>query len=208
MIDKEQKSVMNLNSELDRAIKELDAFTRPKTNLKQIIALTRLYMASLLSRQFKHDKDSELNRLKRMILAARNTIQKHSAVIDQYRSGSDSERKFAEYALSAIERYNAIVKEKKNNSYNDPKQCLLCDPEIQGQEIILSHAIPIKHDLSAENDVAKKILEKLHSPQPRIEGQSRLPTIHKTNSRFVIDVFKIKALGKLKLQFRRTKVCG
>lgn len=212
MIDKEHKFSLALH----KAVRELSVFTQPdvtrleigtdgelnaarENRLKHMISLARLYVAPLASAQMKQNKDAELQRLKEALVKARDTIVEYTATIEQLQSGSDAERKFAAYALSVIERYNAIVRRNspEKNQYDYQRQHLLHDPEIQGHEIPLFRFVSVKLDSGLEKHPAQKILKQLRdSSGVKSEPSLRIPiTSEQINiDRLMKDSFIVKVL--------------
>lgn len=204
---------------LQKAIKDLDIFTQSEASrlevgedgglfatkesrLERVVGLARCYIGPLFSDQMKKQQEKRLSELKKAILQARDIIQSHSPLIEKFKEGDESQRKWAESALLAIQRYNAIVAQSsdimKPDVYNYERKQLLLDQEIKGQQIELPHAISIKYSSHPDAHPAHKMLRELS--QALQGGVSKTPNqgltapTHKKTLQFMIDTFQMKAI--------------
>ncbi len=203
---------------LQTAIEDLDIFTQSEalrlevkedgrlfaakeSRLERVMSLARCYIGPLFSDQVKKKQEKRLNEIKKAILQARDIIQSHSPLLEKFKEGDESQRKWAESALLAIQRYNAIVapsSETMNSDvYNYELQQLLLDQEIKGQQIELPHTISIKYDSHPDAHPAHKMLRELSQVfrvgVSKTSTQSLTPTYKKT-LQFMIDTFQMKAI--------------
>lgn len=208
---------------LQTAIEEIDVFTQreasrlevgedgrlvaaKESRLERVVGLARCYIGLLFSDQVRKEQENRLGELKKAILQARDIIQSHSALIERFKEGDEAQRKLAESALLAIERYNAIVAQEsspekmKSEVYNYERQRLLLDQEIKGQQIELPHTVTIKYDSHPDAHPAQKMLKELsrtlRSEVAKKSNQALSPT-HKKTMQFMIDTFHVKAIVHL-----------
>jgi hypothetical protein len=220
MSDKQKKEFQDPEVILQAAIEELDVFTQSaasrldvgkdgrivaakETRLERVMGLARCYIGPLFSDQVRQEQEKKLGELKRAILQARDIIQSHSALIEKFKEGDDSQRKLAEYALLAIQRYNAVVAQGylsgtiKYDVYNYERHCLLLDQEIKGQQIELPHTVSIKYESHPDAHPAHKMLKEL-SQTLLIGAVKKTSSIicptHKKTLQFMIDTFHMKAI--------------
>lgn len=224
MWDKQKRELQDPKFILQSAIEELETFTQSEASrlevgengrlvaakenhLKKVMGLARSYIAPLFSDQAKQEQAQRLGKLKQLILRARDTIQSHSALIEKFQEGDDAQRKLAEYALLAIQRYNAVIapnpSEGVKDIYNYERAQLLLDQEIKGQPIELPHAVSIKYDSHPDHHPARKMLKELS--QTLLMGAARKketmtsgPT-HKKNIQFMMDTFHMKAIRMIQM---------
>lgn len=207
------------------AIEALDVFTQPESSrldlgedgrlvaakesrLERVIGLARSYIAPLFSDQLRKENQKKLSQLKKAVLQARDVIFSHSALIHKFKEGDESQRKLAESALLAIERYNAIVaqdisKPAQQETYNYDRYQLLLDQEIKGQQIELP-VTHVKYD-SHPNHPAHKTLHELsrilHSGASQKKNNSS--TTHKNTMQFMIDTFHMKAIRMIETHLQK-----
>lgn len=215
---------------LQTAIEELDVFTQVESSrlevgkngrlfaakesrLERVVGLARCYIGPIFSEQMRKEQEKKLLELKKAILRARDIIQSHSILIERFQEGDEAQRKLAESALLAIQRYNAIVVQDshsstaKTNIYNYERQRLLLDREIKGQQIELPYVISIKYDSHPNTHPAQKMLKELS--QTLLTGavkktsQSLSPT-PKKSMQFMIDTFHLKASGLIETHLQKT----
>jgi hypothetical protein len=205
---------------LQAAIEELDAFTQAEASrlevgedgrliasqesrLKRVMGLARSYIGPFFSDQVRQEQAKKLGELKQAVLQARDIIQSHSALIEKFKEGDDAQRKLAEYALSAIQRYNAVVAQDysfgtiKYDVYNYERHRLLLDQEIKGRQIELPHTVSIKYESHPDAHPAHKMLKELS--QTLLIGaakktNSAICSTHKKNIQFMVDTFHMKAI--------------
>jgi hypothetical protein len=205
---------------LQAAIEELDVFTQSEasrlevgkdgrlvaakqTPLEKVVGLARCYIGPLFSDQVRQEQEKKLGELKKAILQARDIIQSHSALIEKFKEGDEAQRKLAEYALLAIQRYNAFVAQgssmgtTKYDVYNYERHRLLLDQEIKGQPIELPHTVSIKYDSHPDAHPAHKMLKELS--QSLLIGAVKKPSLpvsstHKKTIQFMLDTFHMKAI--------------
>lgn len=205
---------------LQEAIKELDAFTHSEasrlevgtdgrlvaakeTNLERVMGLARCYIGPLFSDQARQKQEKKLGEIKKAILQARDIIKSHSGLIEKFKEGDDAQRKLAEYALLAIQRYNDIVAQSssagtiKYDVYNYERHRLLLDQEIKGQPIELPHTVSIKYDSHPDINPAHKMLRELS--QSLLIGSQKPSAVissstHKKTIQFMVDTFHMKAI--------------
>ena len=216
----EKKEFQDPEIILQAAIEELDVFTQAEasrlevgkdgrliaaqeTRLERVVGLARCYIGPLFSDQVRQEQAKKLGELKQAILKARDIIQSHSALIEKFKEGDDSQRKLAEYALSAIQRYNAVVVHGystgtiKYDVYNYERHRLLLDQEIKGRQIELPHTVSIKYESHPNAHPAHKMLKELS--QTLLIGaakktNSAICSTHKKTIQFMIDTFHMKAI--------------
>ncbi|MDP1879750.1 MAG: hypothetical protein Q8K60_02265 [Parachlamydiaceae bacterium] len=193
------------SSALRTAIRQLDIFTSSKsaqfevdndgciresneTKIQKVIAFAKSYVTPFIS-SVKNKREVEFERLKRLILEAKNTVLKHSELIESFKKGNDSQKRFAEYALTTLQRYNAtvsIVDENFENHYPDnQRQQLLSDPDIRNQTIEV-----------LREPVQRTFLEL--SQALKVGGVKKYQSKHKHFDQFMIDSFRMKAIGRIK----------
>ena len=171
-----------------------------ETRLERAISLTRNYLAPLISSQTRLKREKEFHLLKHAVLEARDTVLKHSSLIEEFKEGDDSQRQVAENILSIIKRYNLIVNQGKVENakvYNYHRKRLLNDPEINKKSIDLPRNISIKYDSQSENNPAPKILQELSKTLKLDSTQktySAISSTHKKNTQFMLDTFRMKGL--------------
>lgn len=220
MPTKKKKSPYDPKVILQAAIEEIDRFTQSEASrlevdedgrlvaskespLEKVMGLARSYIGPLFSEQRRREKAKKLEDLKQAVLNARDIIQSHSALIIKFKEGDDSQRKLADYALSAIQRYNCVVSQTdpagtaKYDVYNYERQCLLSDEEIKGQAIELPHTLSIKFDSHPDVHPAHKMFKEISQTflggAVKKAAVSICPT-HKKTLQFMIDTFHMKAI--------------
>lgn len=219
---------------LQKAIEALEVFTQLQasrlelredgslvaakdTRLERVISLARCYIGPLFSDQLRKERQKKLEGLKNAVLRARDNIKSHSALIERYKKGDESQRKLAELALIAIERYNAVVAEDsssnptKRDTYNYERYQLLCDQEIKGQQIELpvtymknydSHT----HNQDSQSHPAYKVLNELKETLcigAKKKTNSTISSTHKKDMQCMIDTFQIKAIRLIETHLRK-----
>jgi hypothetical protein len=213
---------------LQTAIEELYTFTQTEASrlevgedgrliaakesrLERMVGLARCYIGPLFSDQVRKEQEKRLLKLKKAILRARDIIQSHSALIAKFKEGDEVQRKLADSALLAIQRYNAIVAQDPSHAtkpeiYNYERQRLLLDQEIKGQQIELPHVISIKYDSHPDAHPAHKMLQELsqalRSGAAKKNSSSPSPT-HKKNLQFMIDAFHMKAIRMIEMHLQK-----
>lgn len=215
---------------LQIAIEELDVFTKleasrlevgengrlvaaQESRLERVVGLARCYIAPFFSDQIKAQQEKRLVEIKKAILRARDIVKSHSPLIEKFKEGDEIQRKLAESALSAIQRYNAIVAQdstglSKSDVYNYERQRLLSDEEIKGQQIELPHTISIKYDSHPDGHPAHQMLKELRelsqSSRRKIgqKSPSSVPT-HKKSIQFMIDTFQMKAIRMIEMHLKK-----
>lgn len=220
----DRKEVSSPKLILQNAIEELDVFTQSNklrldlgengrllaikhTRLERIMNLALTFVGSLLPTQVKVVQAKKMNGLKEAILRARDTIQSHLGLIEKYKEGDDSQRSLADYALSAIQRYNSMVGQdsfphSNSDPYNYERHCLLRDNEIKGLKIELPHAVSIKYDSHPENHPAKRVLKELSQTfLLRTTQKKNLinGSTHKKTIQFMIDTFRMKVIRMIQM---------
>lgn len=219
MPDKKKKPTHDPKGMLQAAIEELDLFTQAEASrlevgengrlvaskespLEKVVGLARCYIVPIFSEHRRREQAKKLEDLKQAILKARDIIQSHSALIIKFKEGDDAQRKLADYALSAIQRYNAVVSQAdegetaKYEVYNYERHRLLSDGEIKGQPIELPHTLSIKFDSHPDAHPASKMFKEMSQTLPMAAGKktaSMCPT-HKKTIQFMIDTFHMKAI--------------
>lgn len=221
MWDKQKKETQGPEAILQAAIEELEVFTQSEASrfemgkdgrlvatkesrLNRIVGLARSYIEPFFSEQLRQKQEKKLDEIKKAILHARDMVQTHSALIEKFKEGDDTQRKLAASALSAIQRYNAIVVQgnlSENNQkidvYNYERNRLLLDREIQGRQIELPHAVSVKYNSHPDAHPAHKMLKQLS--QTLLFGaakktNSEISSTHKKSIQFMIDTFHMKAI--------------
>ena len=220
MLDNKKNSSYDPKVILQAAIKELDLFTQSEvsrlevsenghliaskeTLLKKVVGLARSYIGPIFSEQVRQEQARKFGELKQAILNARDIIQSHSALILKFKEGDDSQRTLAEYALSAIQRYNSIITHEdssettKYDVYNYERNLLLLDQEIKDRPIELPHTLTIKFDSHLGDHPARKMFKEL-SDAFNVEAFTKtnlaISTTHKKTIQFMIDTFHMKAI--------------
>lgn len=228
MAQNKKKESQDLEVILQEAIEELDVFTKPETSrlevgengrlvasketrLERVVGLARSYIGPLFSDQVRHKQEKKLVDLKQAILQARDIIQSHSALIEKFKEGNEAQRKLAEYALSAIQRYNSVIAAGSSSGsikydvYNYERQRLLLDQEIKGQQIELPHTISIKYESHSDSHPAHKTLKELSQvllvSASKKSSTTISSTTHKKNMQFMIDTFHMKAIRMMQSHF-------
>lgn len=220
MSEKNKKSKHDPKVILQTAIEELDLFTQYEASrleigdngrlvaskespLKKIVGLARSLIGPIFSEHKRKKQAKKLEELKQAILNARDIIQSHSALIIKFKEGDDAQRKLADYALAAIQRYNTVVSEQNQSStanydvYNYERQRLLSDQEIKGQPIELPHTLAVKFDSHPDAHPAHKMFKEMRQRAffntVKKTPISVSPT-HKKTLQFMIDTFHMKAI--------------
>lgn len=218
-LEKKKKPFQDPNITLQAAIEDLELFTQPKASrlevseegrlvaakeapLKRVMSLARAFMGPLFSGQARRDQERKLGELKQALLNARDIIQSHSALILKLSEGNETQRKLAQSALSAIQRYNAIVGQQEPSTakfdvYNYERQRLLHDQDIQGRQIELPHTLSIKYESHPDAHPAYKTLKQLG--ETFLTGGEKKEHViscpkHKKNIQFMIDTFRMKGV--------------
>ena len=205
---------------LQKAIEELNVFTQPETSRLEVGENGRLvaakrdpfgegressrsYIGPIFSDQVRQEQEKNLKEIKQAILQAKDIVQSHSALIEEFKEGDDAQRSLAAYALSTIQRYNTIVSQDpsaatiKYDMYNYERHRLLLDQEIKGQQIELPHTISVKYDSHPDSHPAQKMLKELS--QTLLLGAVKktnltVASTHKKTLQFMIDTFRMKAI--------------
>lgn len=221
MSNQVEKEVQDPKIILRKAIEELNVFTQPEasrlemgengrlvaakeTRLERVVGLARSYIAPFFSDQVRQEQEKKLTELKQAILQARDIVQSHSALIEKFKNGDDAQRSLAAYALSAIQRYNAIIGQDtgtatiKYDMYNYERHCLLLDQEIKNQRIELPEAVSIKYESHPDIHPAQKMLKELSQTlllgEAKKSNLSITSTTHKKAIQFMIDTFRMKVI--------------
>lgn len=232
MSNKQEKIFQDPKSILRKAIEAIDVFTRleasrlelgkdgrlvaaKESRLERVVGLARCYIGPLFSDQLRKEQKERLLELKKAILRARDIIQSHSALIERFKEGDEAQRKLAELALIAIERYNAIVAQDsshiaKPDIYNYEREQLLLDQEIKGQKIELP-VTHIKYDSHPDNQfqfhpahkMLKELSQALRVGASKKKNSSILPT-HKKTMQFMIDTFHMKAIRMIETHLQKS----
>lgn len=186
---------------------------RKPSRLERVISLARCYIAPLFSDQLRKEQQKKLEKLKKALLWARDNIKSHSALIERYKKGDEAQRKLAELALIAIERYNAIVAEdtlidSKAGTHNYERQQLLRDPEIKGQQIEFPVAYMKNYDSHSHSQSypAHKMLNELKETLcigAKKKKKSPILSTHKKEMQCMIDSFQVKANRLIEMHLKR-----
>jgi hypothetical protein len=229
MTNKQKKVFQDPTAVLQAAIEELEVFTQPdasrlevneegrlvaaqETHLERVVGLARSYLGPLLSGQVRQEQEKKLSQIKQALLQARDIIQTHSPLIEKFKQGDDSQRKLAECALTAIQRYNAVVEQDSTalkthyNIHNYERNRLLSDQEIKGLRIELPYTISVKYDSHPDVHPAQKMLQTLSATL--VDGavkkqRAALSTTHKKSTQFIIDIYQMKAIRWLQSHFEQ-----
>lgn len=216
MTDKNKKSYRNPTVVLQDAIEELESFTKSEasrlevgedgrlvaakeTRLERVVGLARSYIIPIFSDQVRREQQRKLSKIKQAILQARDIIQSHSALIEKFKEGDDSQQKLAAYALEAIQRYNAIVAQDPSDEtakfdvYNYERRHLLLDDEIKGLQIELPDVVSIKYDSHPAQERLKELSKTLLLGAAKKQCSTFNP-IHKKADQFMIDTFRMKSI--------------
>ena len=216
---------------LRKAIEALEMFTQTETSrlgvgedgslvaskesrLERVIALARCYIAPLFSDQLRKERQEKLGALKKAILDARDIVQSHSALIERFKKGDETQRTLAELALRAIDRYNAIVGQEslpsiKLDIYNYERQQLLRDQAIRGQQIELPVTY-IKYDSHSDSDRPHPAHQTLRELSQVLcigaekKKHSFISPTHKKNMQFMIDTFHMKAIRMIEQHLKKS----
>ncbi|MFI0435913.1 MAG: hypothetical protein ACH350_09370 [Parachlamydiaceae bacterium] len=181
----------------------LVASSEKKTRLQKIISLACCYIGPLFSEHLRKEREKRLRDLKTAVLHARDVISSFSPLIEKFKEGDESQKKFAECAMLTIERYNSIVRSDSplpypSNFYNYEQQRLLSDCEIKGQEIELPktsikyHSDPIPHP--DKMNLAYRTLGNLSRTFHKGAAKKRPSSLatQKNTEQWLIDMFHIK----------------
>ena len=220
MPDMKDKSMHDPKVILQAAIEELDLFTQSdasrlevgedgrlvatrETPLEKVVGLAKSFIGPLFSGHKRREQSRKLEELKQAILSARDIIQSHSALIIRFKEGDKSQRKLADYALSAIQRYNAAISKRdqaetaKHEVYNYERHRLLLDEEIKGQQIELPHSLSIKFESHPDTHPAHKLFKEMGrtflAAGTKKSPAAHSPT-HKKTLQFMIDTFHMKVI--------------
>lgn len=224
----QKQMTSNIESTLQTATEDLDVFSRSETSrlevgedgrliaakesrLERVVGLARCYIGPIFSEQVRKEQEQKLVDLKKAVLRAREFIQRHSALIVKFKEGDESQRKLAELALLAIQRYNEVIAQETTDAnkadYNYERQRLLSDQEIKGQPIELPHVVSVKYDSHPQTGhSAQKMLKELS--QTLISGaakknNSSLSPTHKKNMQFMIDTFQMKVIRMIETHLQK-----
>lgn len=218
---------------LEKAIEALEVFTQRQASrlelkedgslvasknsrLERVISLARCYLAPLFSDQVRKEQQKKLQQLKNAVLRARDNIKSHSALIERYKNGDEAQRKLAELALVAIERYNAIVAggssvNSKSDPYNYERHQLLLDQEIKGQKIELPVTYMKNYDShpspDAQSHPAYKVLNELKETLcigAKKKNNSSISSTYKKEMQCMIDTFQIKAIRLIETHLKKS----
>lgn len=209
----EEKRHIDPEKILEDAIQEIDLFTQAEASrldvsetgrlmaskqspLEKVMTLASSYIGPIFSESWRREQAKKLEVLKQAILNARDIIQSHSALIIKFKEGNDSQRKLADYALAAIQRYNTVVSKShedtaKHDVYNYERQRLLSDEEIKGRPIELPHTLSIKFDSHPDAHPAYKMFKEMS--QTGSKTSVMICPTHKKRLQFMIDTFHMKA---------------
>jgi hypothetical protein len=229
MAEKQKKAFQDPTAVLQAAIEELEVFTQPDATrlevneegrlvaareapLERVMGLARSYLGPLLSGQVRQEQEKKLSQLKQALLQARDIIQTHSPLIEKFKQGDDSQRKLADYALAAIQRYNAVVEQNsvtlktQYHIHNYERNRLLSDEEIKGLRIELPYTVSVKYDSHPDTHLAHKMLQTLSATL--VGGASNkqcssISTTHKKSTQFIIDIYQMKAIRWLQAHFEQ-----
>lgn len=211
------KALQDPQAMLQTAIEEIDRFTKgdvsslevgedgrivasKQSRLEKVVGLAKSFIGPLFSGSLRREQSDQLEGLKQAVLNARDFIQSHSALILKFQKGNVSQRRLADYALSAIQRYNTVISKKetaetaKYEVYNYQREQLLQDRSISGQPIQLPHTFAVKFDSHPDGPVLKlfKAMEQ-GIERTKKPASSHSPT-HKKTLQFMIDTFHLKAI--------------
>lgn len=191
-----EKQDSQQQSLLQKAIEQIEVFTGPheiavgedghlmvaqESHLERVIKLAGQTLIPFLFVQKKRQ-------LKKAVLSAREVIQHNLPVIEQFKTGNETEKKFAEYALSIITKYNHIV----SNPHEVKKEHFHCDIEflLQDQEI---KGVPIEN-------IASKDKQDQHSSMKTNTTEISVLPMDKKLMQLMIDTCRIKAINWLQTQ--------
>ena len=215
---------------LQAAIEELDLFAKAKDSrlevdenghlvaskenpLEKVVRLARCYLGLIFSEQARQEQIKKLNDLKQAILQARKIVQSHSSLLLTLKEGDDSQRKFADYALKAIERYNRVVVQevstKTYDVYHDERNRLLLDEEIKGLPIELPSVQPlsIKLDSHPQLAAAQKMFDQM-SRNEAAKTNHITSSTHKKTIQFMIDTFHVKAIRMMRTHTQQNSIAA
>lgn len=185
---------------LQKAIENIEVFTKfhefevgedgrlitaESSRLEKIVKLASHALVPLLfSRKIEEHKNKVL-RIKQAILDAREIIQSNATFIADLRRGTETERKFADYALRTITTYNRIVsktcEEKIKDDSRYEKHLVLSDHDIEGVLIDFpARSISLKEELPDREENSREI------PGIRLSDKKLM--------QFMIDTFRMKAI--------------
>lgn len=197
------------------AIQELEIFTHPEashlevnseghivaskeTSLEKAMRLASSFIAPIFSLNARQHQQKQMHRLKQAVLHALDTIQTLSPLFEKFKQGNESEKKLLQSAMDVISRYNQMLDEKKSDDLrkkllsNPVRNALLCDKEIKNKKIEIPHVASVLYDSDSEKKLSVKMLEILRQTQ-RVGVLKKITTIHKENSQFMVDTFRLKA---------------
>lgn len=206
-------------SVLQAAIEQIEVFTKQDAasleveqdgkliaikaqGLERIIGLARSFIGPLFSGQVRQEQQEKLQQIKKGLLDARDNLQRHTLLIEKLKEGDFAQRKLAERALEAINRYNLVVLQTPKVSkdshevFNYERNQLLLDEEIKGKEIRLLHTVSIKYTSDPNSDLAQKTLKGFTESFLLGEVQKRCSTIsstYKKSTQVMVDAFRMKA---------------
>lgn len=213
-----------------KAIEDLEVFTQTdpsrlsvaengricaarESRLERVVGLARCYIGPLFSESMRKEQEKRLLDLKKAILKARDLIQSHSALIERFKEGDESQRNLAESALSAIKRYNAIVglepKESIGDIYDYERQLLLKDQEIIGQPIELPHTFSVKYESHPNAQLARNLIKELSRSfllAPCKKSSASICPTYKKGRQFMVDTFHMKAIRMIETHLQKS-VC-
>lgn len=213
-------SIKNLKT----AIEELNVFTASEPShlslgengrlvavksslLRRIFGFARPLFGFSLSDQEHREQEMRIKQLKERIFRLREIIQTNFHLIESFQKGTESQRKFAAFALKTIERYNDIVvgqshsKINKLSLFSKEHRRLFLDKEIKGHPIV-SHQVKVGFNFPSSINPVQKMLKGLNEPlSPRESFSNGTSPIYKKTHQFIIDVFKVKARPMIQNKF-------
>ena len=182
-----------------------------QTTLEKMVELVQTYLSPFLSSQLYQKRKEKIEGIKRAILHARDTIQSHFPLIEKLKMGDESQKKLAECALNAIQRYNAVIdpsssKSVKYETYNYQRQCLLLDQEIAGCQIELPQPISLNYQSHPYSHSAQQVLKELsHAFAAGAEKKSlsKKEAFSKHNLQFMKDTFHMKVIRMAQMHLEK-----
>lgn len=226
MSDQFSASKLNVDpaSLLQHAIEEIEEFVKPDSDaldlqngklisttssgLPHIISLVRTYIGPIFSAKNRLDQEKKLHLIKQNILNARDVIQSHSPLIEKLNEGDQSQQKLAKRAIDAIQKYNQLISEEseslKNFTFNYLHTLLLADKEISGNEIQIPHKMSIKYDSNAAQRTLNEFSHLFNT-----EGTKKLSFENsktKKNEQVMLDIFRMKAIRKVKEHWQQDSI--
>jgi hypothetical protein len=184
-------SVQNLEVEDDHLV------AKPRSPIEQTIQLTRYFIDSIFS---DHPRQEERKaQVQQKLLESIQFLKTHYRIIQKLKHGTQAEQEVADWALKAINRYNAIIKKAKEEPrslreraarFLYKKSGVAIDDELQRNTIF----IPQEHVVRLESAESPSTTEKITAllPQMRETGKQLKPTQPE------IDLLRMKSLSLAK----------